>query len=226
MFDEMRSYYLKCLPVFRNLSEAQIEEVGAFVKFKQVYRGETVNYGSGEFSKIFFVLKGKIKLTELDEFSNELVKDILTDGEIFGDLALEGDPKNDEFAEALTANTIVCYFNVPDFKKIVESHPLVGLSYARKVSLKLKRLEDRHADLVFRDAKARLIRFIKNWARMDGSKVGDKIVLNNYLTHSDIAGFISTSRQSVNVLLNELRDSGILHYNRKQIELNDPMVWN
>jgi CRP/FNR family transcriptional regulator len=87
-------------------------------------------------------------------------------------------------------------------------------------------LEVRHADLVFRDAKARLIRFIKNWARTDGSNVGDKIVLNNYLTHSDIAGFISTSRQSVNVLLNELRDSGLLHYNRKRIELNDPLVWN
>ena len=66
----------------------------------------------------------------------------------------------------------------------------------------------------------RLIRFIKNWAHTDGSRVGDKIVLNNYLTHSDIASVISTSRQSVNVLLNELRDSGMLFYNRKHIELN------
>jgi CRP/FNR family transcriptional regulator, cyclic AMP receptor protein len=51
-------------------------------------------------------------------------------------------------------------------------------------------------------------------------------VLNNYLTHTDIANFISTSRQSVNVLLNELRDSGMLYYNRKKIELNDPLIWN
>lgn len=226
MFDEMRSFYLKSLPIFRNLQEQQIKEISSLVKFKQVYRGETINYGSGKFSKIYFVIKGKIKLTELDEFDNELVKDILTDGEVFGDLDLEGDPKNDEFAEALTANTIICYFNASDFRKILEANPMIALNYAKKVNLKLKRLEDRHADLVFRDAKARLIRFIKNWARMDGSKVGDKIVLNNYLTHSDIAGFISTSRQSVNVLLNELRDSGMLHYNRKKIELNDPMVWN
>jgi CRP/FNR family cyclic AMP-dependent transcriptional regulator len=61
---------------------------------------------------------------------------------------------------------------------------------------------------------------------MDGNRIGDKIVLNNYLTHSDIAGFISTSRQSVNVLLNELRDSGMLFYNRKKIELNDSFKWN
>ena len=79
---------------------------------------------------------------------------------------------------------------------------------------------------MFRDTKSRLIRFIKNWAHTDGSRVGDIIILKDYSTHSDIANVISTSRQSVNVLLNELRDSGLLFYNRKQIELHDLLVWN
>jgi CRP/FNR family transcriptional regulator, cyclic AMP receptor protein len=226
MFDEMKSFYLRNLPLFRNLTEQQLKEVNNLVKFKQVYRGEVIHYGTDELSKLFFVLKGKIKLTDLEEGDNELVKDILHDGEVFGDLELEGRPQGDELAEALTANTIVCFFHVADFKKLIESNPLLALNYAKKVSSKLRRLEDRHADLVFRDTKARLIRFIKNWAKTDGNKVGDKIVLNNYLTHTDIANFISTSRQSVNVLLNELRDSGMLYYNRKKIELNDPLIWN
>jgi CRP-like cAMP-binding protein len=37
---------------------------------------------------------------------------------------------------------------------------------------------------------------------------------------------IATSRQSVNALLNELRDSGLLYYNRRRIELHDPGAWN
>ena len=56
--------------------------------------------------------------------------------------------------------------------------------------------------------------------------MGNKIILNNYLTHTDIANVIATSRQSVNVLLNELRDSGMLLYNRKKIELNNTAYWN
>jgi CRP/FNR family transcriptional regulator, cyclic AMP receptor protein len=87
-------------------------------------------------------------------------------------------------------------------------------------------MENRHSDLVFYDAKARLIRFIRNWAISDGNKVGDKIILENYLTHTDIANVIATSRQSVNVLLNELRDAGLLFYNRKRIELDDRIMWN
>jgi len=36
----------------------------------------------------------------------------------------------------------------------------------------------------------------------------------------------ATSRQNVNMLLNELRSSGMLRYNRTHIELNNPIVWN
>ena len=110
--------------------------------------------------------------------------------------------------------------------KILQDNIMLALDYANTVNNKLRKLEGRHSDLIFRDAKSRLIRFIQNWARTDGDRIGDKIILNNYLTHSDIAGVIATSRQSVNVLFNELRDSGMLFYNRKRIELNDALVWN
>ncbi len=226
MSEEIKFLYLKTHPMFANLSEQKIKDACSIVKVKTIYRGETFNYGDGNYSKIFLLIKGKIKITACDEMDNELIKDILTAPDVFGNLSLEGKPPVDEYAEALTSNTIVCYFNVIDFKKFLEDNPMVALSYANFVNNKLKKLEGRHSDLVFHDAKSRLIRFIKTWAMTDGNRIGDKIILNNYLTHSDIAGVIATSRQSVNVLLNELRDSGMLFYNRKKIELNDPMIWN
>jgi CRP/FNR family transcriptional regulator, cyclic AMP receptor protein len=226
MSEEIKYAYLKIHPLFANLSEQKIKDACSTVKVKTVYRGETFNYGDGDYSKIYLLIKGKIKITECDDVDNELIKDILTAPDVFGDLSLDGHPLLDEFAEALTANTVVCVFNVPDFKKLLQENPLMALSYANIVNNKLKKLQGRHSDLVFRDAKSRLIRFIKNWAVSDGNRIGDKIILNNYLTHTDIARVIATSRQSVNTLLNELRDSGMLFYNRKRIELNDPMSWN
>jgi len=226
MCDEIKYAYLRNHPLFANVSEQKIKDVCSTIKVNTVYRGETFNYGEGNYSKIYLLIKGKIKITECDEVDNELIKDILTAPDVFGDLSLDGKPPMDEFAEALTANTVVCVFNVPDFKRLLQENPLMALSYANMVNSKLKKLEGRHSDLVFRDAKSRLIRFIKNWAISDGNRIGDKIVLNNYLTHSDIAGVIATSRQSVNTLLNELRDSGMLFYNRKRIELNDFLNWN
>lgn len=226
MSEEMKYFYLKNHPMLASLSEQKLVAAAALAKMKTVYRGELISYGEAGYTKIHFLVKGKVKITDTSGLENELVKDILTEPDIFGDLGLEGHLRSDECAEALTANTIICSFHISDFRRILEENPQMVLGYARKVNSKLQRLENRHADLVFLDTKDRLIRFIKNWARTDGNQMGDKIILNNYLTHSDIAGFISTSRQSVNMLLNELRTSGLLCYNRKRIELNNPVSWN
>ncbi|MEK7224222.1 MAG: Crp/Fnr family transcriptional regulator [Bacteroidota bacterium] len=226
MSQEMKYFYLKNHPMLALLSEQKLAEAIAIAKIRTVYRGEQIGYGEGGYTRIHFLIKGKVKITDNSDPNNDLIKDILTEPDIFGDLGLEGQLNNYESAEALTANTIICTFHAGDFKKILEDNPMVALNYAKKVNNKLQKLEHRHADLVFLDTRDRLIRFIKNWARTDGNKSGDKIILNNYLTHSDIAGFIATSRQSVNMLLNELRTSGLLCYNRKHIELNNPVAWN
>jgi len=226
MPEESKAMYLQSHPLFIHLDNHKLESLSAIMKMRSYARGEICGYGEGSYRKICLLIKGKIKIAADDEDGNEAVKDILISPDIFGDLSLEGGPSSHEYAIALTPGTLVGSFAIADFRKLLEDHPLMALGYAHTVNRKLKRLEDRHSDLIFRDAKYRLIRFIKSWAVSDGNRIGNKIVLPNYLTHSDIAGVISTSRQSVNALLNELRDAGLLYYNRKRIELNDPGAWN
>lgn len=226
MTEATKLTYLQGHPLFAHLNESKLDILSALLKIKTFSKGDICVYGDGAYHKICLLFRGKIKVAASDEDGNEVVKDILTAPDIFGDLSLEGAPSRYEYAVSLAAGTIVGTFAIADFKKILEDHPLMALSFVHTVNNKLKRLEDRHSDLVFRDAKYRLIRFIKNWAHSDGNRIGNKIILSNYLTHSDIAGVISTSRQSVNVLFNELRDAGLLYYNRKRIELNDTGSWN
>jgi CRP/FNR family transcriptional regulator, cyclic AMP receptor protein len=224
MSDEMKYFYLRNHPMLASLPEQKLTEAAALARIRTVYRGEIIGYGDTGYTKIYFLVKGKVKITDSGN-ETDLVKDILTEPDIFGDLSLEG-KLNNECAEALTANTIICSFFIQDFRKILEENPHMVIDYVKKVASKLQRLENRHAELVCLDTKDRLISFIKRWARTDGNHTGGKIILNNYLTHSDIAGFIATSRQSVNMLLNELKSLGILSYDRKRIELNNPLSWN
>ena len=225
MNDTMKTLYLKELLLFKNLQEKDVMRIASMIKIKQLAPAEIVNYGNGPTSRIYIVIAGKVKVAEMD-IENEMVKDVLFEGELFGDLQLEGTPKDFEYGQALTENTIVCYLSTADFSLILQSYPEIALVYAKKISLKLKRMEARHFDLMIYSVKLRLLRFIKNWAKMDGSLRGGKIMLNNYLTHSDIAGLISTSRQTVSVLFKEMKDSGLLYYNRKHIQLNDLEKWN
>ena len=226
MTEDIKYIYLRDHPMMSSLSEQKLRDAATMAKMRTVYRGDVISNGKGDYTIVHFLVKGKVKITVNSTAESELIKDILVEPDIFGDLSLEGHLTGYEAAEALTKNTIIVSFYIGDFKRILEDSPIMALNYVRKVNAKLQRMENRHADLVFLDTKDRLIRFIKNWARIDGNRVGDRIILNNYLTHSDIAGFIATSRQSVNMLLNELRNSGMLCYNRKHIALNISNAWN
>jgi len=182
MTDDMKYIYLRNHPLMFSLTEQKLKEIAAIAKLRTVYRGEVISYGEGGYTRVHFLVKGKIKITDNSSAENELIKDILVEPDIFGDLSLDGQLNNYEAAEALTANTTIVSFHISDFKRILEDNPIMALSYVRKVNTKLQKMENRHAELVFLDTKDRLIRFIKNWARTDGNRMGDKIILNNYLT--------------------------------------------
>ncbi len=226
MHTEIMYLYLRQHELTNGLTDAQIVAMTEKVKVKNVNKGESIYMEDGFESRVYLLVKGKIKISEIDDRGDELIKEVLTATDIFGDVALNGGISDEEFAESFTDNTVICSYSSPDFKMLLESYPVLAMNFVQHISTKLRRLESRHSNLVFKDAKSRLISFFKDWANREGSMEGDKIKLANYLTHSDIAGIISTSRQSVTTLLNELKDTGLLSYDRKHIEINSRYLVN
>ena len=226
MYNEVKYLYLQQHAVTAGLTNAQLLQMTDTVKVKNVKKGESVYMDDGFESRIYLLVKGKIKISEVDDRGDELIKEILSATEIFGDVSLDGSISDDEFAEALTENTVICSFKSSEFKQLMQTNVVLAMNFIQQVSGKFRRLENRHSNLVFKDAKSRLISFFRDWAKREGSKEGDKIKLNNYLTHNDIAGIISTSRQSVTTLLNELKVGGVIYYNRKHIEFSDRYLVN
>ena len=78
--------------------------------------------------------------------------------------------------------------------------------------------------MVTKDVKSRLIYCFKEWAKKEGKKLGDKVIVKNSLTHNDLANLISTSRQTVTNILNELKEAGAINYNRREIEFTQLML--
>ncbi|WP_317167348.1 helix-turn-helix domain-containing protein [Winogradskyella costae] len=52
---------------------------------------------------------------------------------------------------------------------------------------------------------------------------GDKVICHHY-TQSDIASLIGTSRPTLNILLNELKDENYLDFYRKEIRILNKSV--
>ena len=140
---------------------------------------------------------------------------------MFGELTLESDDKNEEYAKVLSDDVTICSFLMSDFEDLLLKNPTLALSYTKFVGLKMKRIKNSYANLISKDAKTRLYQFLKNWAEQEGSKNGNVVTIENYLTQNDIAQIICTSRQTATQLLNEMESNNLLSYNRKEIIIQD-----
>lgn len=221
MYDELKYWYLRDHKLFRALSYSQIKQLCIITGFKKAKKGDVIYFSSSDLPRIFLLKKGNIKIVSVDEDGNETIKDIILKGDLFGELELENDRNSNEYAKALTDEVAICSFLMSDFEDLILKNPNLALTYTKFVGLKMKRLKNNYANLVSKDAKTRLLSFLKDWAEKEGKREGNKVILDNYLTQTDISQIICTSRQTATLLLNELEEKGIIHYDRKEITIQD-----
>lgn len=221
MYDELKYWYLRDHKLFRALSFSQIRQLCIIVGFKKAKKGEILYFSASDVPRIFLLKKGNIKIVSVDADGNETIKDIIQKGDLFGELDLDPDKNSNEYAQALTDEVSICSFLLSDFEDLLLRNPNLAVSYTKFVGRKMKRIRNNYANLVSKDAKTRLCQFLKDWAQREGKPDGNAITLDNYLTQTDIAQIICTSRQTATQLLNEMETSGLLKYNRKQIFIPD-----
>ena len=221
MYEELKYWYLRDHKLFRTLSFSQIKQLCIITGFKKASKGEIIYFSTSDLPRIFLLKKGNIKIVAVDDDGKETIKDIIQQGDLFGELTLETDAKNEEYAKVLSEDVSICSFLMSDFENLLLQNPSLALSYTKFVGLKMKRIKNNYANLISKDAKTRLLQFLKDWAGKEGVKNGDSIVIENYLTQSDIAQIICTSRQTATQLLNEMEANNVLSYNRKEIIIYD-----
>ncbi len=170
------------------------------------------------------LISGKVKISEINSNGDEMIKELVLPGDLFGDVMLNYEGPNYEYAEIVSERATYYAIGQEELASMMRSNYALTMNYMSKVSEKFKSLENRYVIMVSKDVKSRLIYCFKEWARKEGRKLGDKIVVKNSLTHNDLANLISTSRQTVTVILNELKESGEMSYNRKEIEFSSLML--
>jgi CRP/FNR family transcriptional regulator len=220
---EPKNFYLKAFNLATNLSELQLQQLSGVIAQKEAKKNQVV-YSKGGDKKVFMLISGKAKISEINEAGDEMIKEIVLPGDLFGDLLLNQSGGNFEYAEIVSERATYYCIETNELNSQIQSNPVLMANYMTKVGEKFRNMENRYLNMITKDVKSRLIYCFKEWARKEGKKLGDKIVIKNSLTHNDLANMISTSRQTVTVILNELKEAGEISYNRKEIEFSQMML--
>lgn len=222
MSNELKFWYLRNHKLFWVLNNQELKQLCIITNFKQAKKGDIIYLSASEEPRIYLLKKGSIKIVDIDSNGNEIIKDIIQKGDLFGELLLERIENNGEYAVALTNDVAICSFLHADFEKVMHQHPGLAISYTKVVGFQLRRIKNNYSNLMFKDARARLLLFLKEWTDKEAKEIDGVLTIKNYLTQSDIAQIICTSRQTATQFLNELEQKGIIMYQRKIIQILKP----
>lgn len=213
----LRNYDLWC-----EMSDEEYEALNVLHHFIVAKKGDYIYFDSHHLNKLYFVKDGYIKIGYIDENGNEIIKEIIKEGEIFGQFALEKNNMNGEFARAYKGNVSLCAFNIEDFERLLTKKPSLAIKYTKQMGEKLRRAEFRLVNMLNKDVRSRLLAFFYNLAMMDGCNAAAvSYSMENFLTHDDIAKLIGSARQTVTTFINQLEDEGLVKITRKKIIIPD-----
>ncbi|MFD0861215.1 Crp/Fnr family transcriptional regulator [Sungkyunkwania multivorans] len=214
-FDDVNLFNVLCPHKFKKYKAVNDHEFDCYKKQDYIY------FEQDNATKVYLIDKGKVKIGYYTEEGDEVVKAILSRGEIFGEKAILGVEKRNEFAQSLDNNTSICPVPVNTMHELMRDNQTFSLKIYKFLGFRIKKLERRLQLLLFKDTKTRLVEFLNELCEefgYDCEKTGDKVIHHPY-TQKDIASLIGTSRPTLNILMNELKEQNIIEFNRKEIRL-------
>ncbi|MBA4144242.1 MAG: Crp/Fnr family transcriptional regulator [Azospira oryzae] len=220
MSREAALWYFESVNLYNVLCPHKVKALAESHVFHHYRKDQFIYFPEEAASHIYMISEGRVRIGHYLEDGKEVISSILTTGEIFGELALAGEEKRKDFAQAMD-NAVICPLSIEELKELMYGNRELSFSLLKLVGLRLMKLERKLELLVFKDARTRIIEFLKDTASWKGKKVGFETLIPTKLTHKDIAALTGTSRQTVTTILNELKEKNLINFDRRRILIRD-----
>lgn len=219
--DAQTKYWrLRRFQLLDGLSDAEVKELGVICDVDVLERG-TVVYQPGEPGEhVFIVAAGAVKLSRVNEDGREVNVGVLGPMEIFGERALNGDARRSERAAVLEDAVV---FAIPrhGLERFLFAHPEVALRVTKLMGERLRRVETRIQDILFKDVRTRLAHTVVRLAEKFGEDIPEGRRIGLRLTQTDLAQLIGSTRETTSTIFNEFRRDGLLDSDDQYLIVRD-----
>ena len=217
----MTSAPLRQYPIFSTLTDAESEQLSGLAKERKFKKGEFVYRYGQEATHVYIVVKGEVKLGYSGSDGREIIRSVVRPHALFGQTVLSGQTHRDGFSQSLTSDTVVVQLPAAAIQALMRRNFGLCQLLIQNLGQQLQTAQNRLTSVVMHDARTRIVEFLKDTVKASGQKVGFEYLIRHCLTHQDIANITCTSRQTVTLVLNELRKSNLIYFNRGKILVRD-----
>jgi CRP/FNR family transcriptional regulator, cyclic AMP receptor protein len=159
---------------------------------------------------IFYINKGKVKVTVVSKEGKEAVVALLNAGEFFGEGCLIGQPKRLATATAMT-DCVTMRVETLEMQRALNRQPSFSRMFLSHVLARNARVEEDLVDQLFNSTEKRLARLLLLLANFGKEGRPEPVVAK--ISQEILAEMIGTTRSRVSHFMNKFRKAGFISYN-------------
>lgn len=177
-----------------------------YAKNQKIYRQGDVA------DEVFFIQKGKVKITVLSEHGKEAVVAIFAEGQFFGEACLEGAELRISTSQAME-ECLITSIKKTEMLAMLAREPKFSAFFIGYLLTRNSRIEDDLIDQLFNSSERRLARLLLLLANFGDEGGAQPIPIS--LSQETLAEMIGTTRSRVSFFMNKFRKLGFIDYNGK-----------
>jgi len=204
---------------FRKLTEEELRSIEKSMFMRVLKKGTILRFPEMMNKYVYFLKEGIVKIAATDEEGNEIIKYLVKPGNLFGLMPLLDEQESPSDYAIAQEDSMVYFIDVESLKHWMNVHQDLRTNVYKQIGTRIKKVENRLLSMIFKEARVRINNFVIELAKEFGTIHDDYYTVKNFLTHDDIAKLTATSRQTVNSILNELRDQQLIEYNNEVIRI-------
>src|SRR5689334_2924508 len=175
------------------------------------HRKGTTFFAQGDATDaIFYIKRGKVKVTVLSKQGKEAVVALLGADEFLGEGCLIGQPKRLATATAMT-ECVTMKVAKSGILQVLKDEPMFSQMFISHILARTARVEADLVDQLFNSTEKRLARLLLLLANFGKEGKPEPIIAK--ISQETLAEMIGTTRSRVSHFMNKFRDLGFIDYN-------------
>jgi CRP/FNR family transcriptional regulator, cyclic AMP receptor protein len=195
-------------------------KVGDGKSILQFKKGQNVFVQGDRADTVYYIQKGRIKLTVLSDHGKEAVVGILGPGQFFGEGCMNGHRLRISTTTAME-NCVITAITKTAMIAALHDEPQFSELFMAYLLTRNSRIEEDLIDQLFNSSERRLARLLLLLAHF--GKEGIPQPISPSISQETLAEMIGTTRSRVNFFMNKFRRLGLIDYNG-HIEVHNSLL--
>jgi CRP/FNR family transcriptional regulator, cyclic AMP receptor protein len=201
-------------------SKMFLAKVGAGKTILAFHKNQHVFEQGDVANAVFYIQKGKVKLTVLSEQGKEAVVAILEPGQFFGEGCMNGHKLRISTTTAME-DSVITSITKEAMLAALHDEPQFSEMFMAYLLTRNSRIEEDLVDQLFNSSERRLARLLLLLANF--GKAGNPQPISPSISQETLAEMIGTTRSRVSFFMNKFRKLGLIDYNG-HIEVHNSLL--